>query len=327
MAMRGSIGRLISFFKMIIRLLYRYWVGMIFFLFWGFLIGLTPLDLSAQANPSAPASSKQIGQIMELERQINNLLLARQAADRARQFPATLSIAQMRDATVQLITKEVIVSSSGRITREGGGTGVVVGCSEFPITSGPYVGKYSCYVLTVGHLADPNMVSANALVYKNNKQEQSIPFNKFLAVNKAKELAFARVYSDVRLPIASLASRDYVVAPGQPVIGIGCPDGATPFVYSNNQTCVASVEYYKGVLDRHQTAFTSIITNQRARLGASGGPLYDTNGRIIGVLSSRSGDGDPEGERTWYVHVAEIYDFIKGIKGVKIENGNVVDIK
>ena len=241
-----------------------------------------------------------------------------QALVAAQKPPKQITMQYLKDATVQFVFKKNRrdpKDSSITITTTSGGTGSVVGCS----LSTKYPNKFVCYVLTAAHIEDSSYKDNVVLVYRDGKVVNTLPFE-FIGVDKAKEIALAKIYVDDPLPSVSLVPSTYALQPKATVIGIGCRNGIPPNVYSKSTDCVVSIEPFKGVLGGVPAYFNSIHTTCIPQQGDSGGPLFDVYGRLIGVCSSKS---DKDG---LYSNWREIYPFVLGINNITINaNGNIVN--
>ncbi len=133
------------------------------------------------------------------------------------------------------------------------------------------------YIITNAHVVD------NAADIRVGMQDRSSFKATLVGLDKRSDIALLKI--DAKgLPVAELGNSDDVKV-GQWVLAIGSPFG---FEYTATQGIVSAVA--RSLPDDTYVPF--IQTDVAVNPGNSGGPLYDTEGRVIGVNSqiySRSG--------------------------------------
>jgi periplasmic serine protease, Do/DeqQ family len=137
------------------------------------------------------------------------------------------------------------------------------------------------YILTNNHVVD------HADVVTVRLQDRRTLTAKVIGTDPTYDIAVLKVDAGGSLPVVSLGdSRN--LKPGQWVLAIGSPFG---FDYTVTQGIVSAVGRNLGQQDQPYTSF--IQTDVPINRGNSGGPLFDLQGRVVGVNSqiySNTGD-------------------------------------
>lgn len=134
------------------------------------------------------------------------------------------------------------------------------------------------YVVTNAHVVDS---ASDIIVGMNDRREFDA---ELVGLDKATDVAVLKIDSDEQLPVVRLGNSAEVKV-GQWVLAIGAPFG---FDYTATQGIVSAVARNLP----SDTYVPFIQTDVAVNPGNSGGPLFDTNGQVIGVNSqiySRSG--------------------------------------
>ena len=133
------------------------------------------------------------------------------------------------------------------------------------------------YIVTNAHVVD------NAVDIRVSMQDRSSYQAELVGLDKRTDVAVLKIEAE-DLPVAKLGDSDKVKV-GQWVLAIGSPFG---FEYTATQGIVSAVA--RSLPDDTYVPF--IQTDVAVNPGNSGGPLFDTDGRVVGVNSqiySRSG--------------------------------------
>jgi S1-C subfamily serine protease len=131
------------------------------------------------------------------------------------------------------------------------------------------------------------------------------------------EIAFADSYNDVALMVVNYMQSEFAVTPpkifevnfslpqvGQPCLLFGYPQepGASTYRLQASQGTIEEIHPSKR--DRSLSTFPSFRTSAIHKHGMSGGPVQDTSGKIIGVISH--GTSKAEGVEFSYGYAASI---------------------
>ena len=134
------------------------------------------------------------------------------------------------------------------------------------------------YVITNAHVVDN---AADIRVGLENRQEYEA---ELVGADAASDIALLKIEADENLPVVTIGDSDEL-AVGEWVLAIGSPFG---FEHTATQGIVSALA--RSLPDDTYVPF--IQTDVAVNPGNSGGPLFDTDGRVVGVNSqiySRSG--------------------------------------
>ncbi len=163
---------------------------------------------------------------------------------------------------------------------------------------GPYA-----YVLTANHVVDKakqlNIYVFSAASYP--KEAKVYKGAVVLARDARTDLAVLRVATRDTLPVAALCPlKQAPVGKGFAVLAVGCRLGGEPQPLLDVVQAVPMI--------RRPGAAEAVQSWETAKAqvrGRSGGPLFDRQGRVIGVASGTSAG------KGYYTHLREIHDFLK----------------
>lgn len=164
------------------------------------------------------------------------------------------------------------------------------------------------YVITANHVIEPFVLTKIPFlveIFEDGKtvglyetevlvsEKQERVSGVFVGAFYEKDVAVVRFKASHQLPEAKLAYNGYEVSGGQTLVGIGCGNRTTPKLYEKSPCQVKDINK---VTDTSPEFITGkIITSKTGTQGDSGSPVFDKNGRVVGLLSKfldvgRSGD-------------------------------------
>jgi S1-C subfamily serine protease len=209
------------------------------------------------------------------------LLCAQLPVIESQEFPRELQQSAIT-ATVQLANK----------TGNRDGSGVIVW------KSGPFV-----YILTADHIVDKADTVEVATFSEKSYPKPDKVYARAQVIARAREpdLALVRLITRDPLPVGLPICPPAQAPPDKemPVLTCGVPTGKPP-------TCLADTTTGKKLIKKPSGEMSQVweLTRPQAP-GASGGPLIDKRGFVLGVASGKSD------EKSYYAHLDEIYRFLK----------------
>lgn len=188
------------------------------------------------------------------------------------------------------VSPDELLSYSVRMFREEGsaryyGSGTIIYCD----------GSYAL-VLTCAHLFSSRQGLRQPVKVEWFGQEPPAVFEGILvARDRTSDLAIVRVPVDRMLPVAQVAGPDERFRPGTRLFSVGCDRGSRPRVYPT----------YLTAIDRYQGPPNFEIAGA-PRQGRSGGGLFTTDGKLVGVCSA----ADPYGNRGLFTALGAVHQLL-----------------
>lgn len=262
-----------------------------------FSAGSTPNPLVQSPTQSPEDIQAEIKRLEAENKQLEEQIRTRLGQRVAPAAPTTSAAPQkkptlqdLKDSTTYIVVNEPKERSFG--------SGVTLRCDPNTNQSG----KYTCYILTVAHLftgVDPKAKYENTF-FKNNIKTGTYALT-LIAADKDLDLALVKIITDKPLPAVRMAAADYRARVGGLVVQIGCPGGVTPPCELPSQPKITAINRFLGA--------PTVECSGQPKEGRSGGPLFDTDGLLIGICSARS----PTDQRGIYSSWQAIDIFLKKI--------------
>lgn len=233
---------------------------------------------------------KKNQQLKEIVADLENELKKRQKENENKISLASRAQPNLKEATVA-----IAISEKGKLVPIG--AGVMVNDRQ---------DDDLVYIFTAGHVVDVLENGGYAIVYnQQGKIKATYPLRKILHTQQTDEermsldgrlkdfavLAFKPRTAD-KFQTVTLAYKGYRPIYNQKVLGFGCGnDTKSPASFGDK--CQIS-SYYE-----IQPGFFTLRINPGTAPGDSGGPLFDSQGRLLGIVTN----SDFLGARLWSVHV------------------------
>ncbi|MEM0465834.1 MAG: serine protease [Candidatus Pacearchaeota archaeon] len=157
----------------------------------------------------------------------------------------------------------------------------------------------SAYVLTAGHLFRENSgrYPLQIDVFDSNSNQVKSITGQLINYDLKNDIALVRIPVFEGITTAKVAGKDYVPKVGEGIFSVGCTFGQNPSCSSGN---IVSIDRYSN--------FPNIETKEipGAEQGRSGGGLFNSEGKLIGVLSAK----DPVEREGLYGSLKLIHDYL-----------------
>jgi thiol-disulfide isomerase/thioredoxin len=150
-------------------------------------------------------------------------------------------------------------------------------------------------VLTCGHLFEGSARKGKTTVEFFGSSERVRIAGELVARDADADLSIVRVTTNQVFPVAAVASKSFVPAPGQPTSSVGCDNGKDA---TSRHMRITAVNRYLGA--------PTIECSGEPVEGRSGGGLFNASGELIGVCSAR----EPSEHRGIYGGLAAVHTLL-----------------